>query len=82
MSSRKFKAVVRVSLDIHVSGTWDEEATVSEVRKQALSGAEQVLGNLIGEETNPATRMMAARTVKKPQLLSIELAPQDGEVRD
>jgi prefoldin subunit 5 len=82
MSKEKsYTAIVRVSLDIHVSGTWSEDTTMLQARKQALESAEQTLGNLIGEETNPSTQTAAARRVKAPKLMSIELAPTDGEVR-
>jgi hypothetical protein len=79
---KSYTAVVRVSLDIHVSGTWSEDTTMAQTRKQALEGAEQVLGNLIGENTNPDTMLASARRVKQPRLMSIELAPTEGEVRD
>jgi hypothetical protein len=82
MRDKSYTAVVRVSLDIHVSGTWAEDTTMAQTRKQALEGAEQVLGNLIGEGTNPSTQTAAARRVHAPKLMSIELAPTDGEVRD
>jgi len=80
--SKSYTAVVRVSLDIHVSGTWSKETTMDQTRRQALEAAEQVLGNLIGEDTIPGVQTAAARRVKAPKLMSIELAPTDGENRD
>jgi len=55
---------------------------MDQTRRQALEAAEQVLGNLIGEDTIPSVQTAAARRVKAPKLMSIELAPTDGENRD
>jgi hypothetical protein len=78
MIPKSFSAVVRVSLDIHVTGSWSEDTPMSQVRKQAIESAEQTLGNLIGEETNPGTQTAAARRVKSPTLMRVELSPGDA----
>ena len=45
-------AVVRVTLNIHLSQPWSDKATVEEVIKQAKREATLTIGNLIHKQKN------------------------------
>lgn len=73
-NEKEYKATVRIVVDIEVSGVWGEECTMKQVHKQAISEAEQTLGNLLSNI--PAVQKSAATKIKPGHLIRVVIEPK------